>query len=91
MVVLRPPALTPAPAPGPALGATWAPDRGAVPPTARPAPVGRARTRAVAQAASSASTLAAWPSAFTWYQARTILPSAPTRNVDRITPIDFLP
>ena len=43
------------------------------------------------QASSSASTLAAWPSARTLYQARRMMPSGPIRNVDRITPTVFLP
>ena len=43
------------------------------------------------QSASSARTFSAWPSAFTWYQGRAILPSGPMRKVDRMTPTDFLP
>ena len=43
------------------------------------------------QSPSSARTFSAWPSAFTWYQARRTLPSGPTRKVERITPTDFLP
>ena len=47
--------------------------------------------RGSAQPLSSSKTLAAWPSAFTWYHARAIVPSAATRNVERMTPIIFLP
>ena len=41
--------------------------------------------------AISSSTLAAWPSARTWYQARWTLPFGPTKNVERIVPTVFLP
>ena len=81
-----------------------APPRGPLPPGRNRAdPVHRGRAHLVVvppapglkplpdQPSISASTLAAWPSAFTWYQGRAILPSAAMRKVERITPIDFLP
>ena len=51
----------------------------------------RPRVPGPRQPSSSASTLAAWPSAFTWYQGRSMVPSAAMRKVERITPTDFLP
>ena len=41
--------------------------------------------------ASASSTLAAWPSARTLYQARRTTPLASTRKVDRMVPMVFLP
>src|SRR5581483_10920458 len=40
---------------------------------------------------SASSTLAAWPSAFTEYQARCTLPVGPMRKVERMVPTVFLP
>src|SRR6266536_2265743 len=57
-------------------------------------PSGRARAgapAAVGQSPISARTLAAWPSALTLYQARSMRPSGPTRKVERITPTLVLP
>src|SRR5690349_1397354 len=58
-----------------------------------PEEVGRRRNRSDggvtsggSQAGSSRSSLATWPVARTLYMALTILPSGPTRNVERITP-----
>src|SRR5438132_4725774 len=49
------------------------------------------RSRQTAGWESSSSTLAAWPSAFTPYQASAIRPSSSTRNVERMTPVTGFP
>jgi len=49
------------------------------------------RSRQTAGWESSSSTRAAWPSAFTPYQARAIRPSSSTRNVERMTPVTGFP